>query len=95
MNLEISGIIKFGFYTAAILLTTDVLFSWYVRQRNRLSQAPINEVHFMMSNDITCCSSKPNDKRPNNCKNPNCKTKLMRKIIQHIDSAKHMICIAM
>lgn len=29
------------------------------------------------------------------CNNPHCKAKLSRKIIEHIDSAKHLICIAM
>lgn len=95
MKFELATILKFGFCTAAILLSTDLLHLWYVRQKNRVRKQAINEVAFMMSNSLTCCSHSTDIKIIQKCRNPHCKAKLSRKIIEHINSANHLICIAM
>lgn len=94
MKFEISAVLKYGLYAAAILLSTELLCSWYVRQRNRISHRPVHEVYFMMSNQKYCCSYS-NTKKYTKCPNSYCKAKLSHKLIEHINSAKHIICIAM
>lgn len=95
MKFELKTLLKFGFCTAAILLSTDLLHLWYVRQQNRVRKQAINEVAFVMSNALPCCPHSTDIKTIKKCRNPHCKAKLSRKIIEHIDSAKHLICIAM
>lgn len=83
MTIVNSVVLKFGLSAAAVLLTS---FLCYYRS----SYGYIHKVFFMMNK--SCCRSTSPD---TNCRNPYCKAKLSQEIIQHIDSAKHTICIAM
>lgn len=93
MKFEVTTVLKFGVFVTALLLSTDVLYAWYLRQKNRPPR--LNEVFFVMSNALPCCPHTADVKVIQKCRNPHCKAKLSRKIIEHIDSAKHLICIAM
>ncbi|XP_031625226.1 mitochondrial cardiolipin hydrolase-like [Contarinia nasturtii] len=93
MRLEITGIMKFGLLASTLLVSTDLLIGWYLRQKNRSPR--LNEVFFVMSNALSCCPHTAKEDAIKKCPNPHCKAKLSRKIIEHIDSAKHLICIAM
>lgn len=93
MRLEIAPVLKLGFFASAFLLSTDLLIGWYLRQKNRSPR--LNEVVFVMSNALPCCPHTADVEAIKKCRNPHCKAKISRKIIDHIDSAKHLICIAM
>lgn len=94
MNFGIATFMKYGFSTVAFIVFIDHLYERYIL-RKRFRSLPLNEAVFVMSNTLTCCSHTENLKIINDCKNPHCKAKLSRKIIEHIDSAKHLICVAM
>lgn len=55
----------------------------------------MNEVAFVMSDGLPCCPHSIDINIIDGCRNPHCKAKLSQKIIRQIDSAKHLICIAM
>lgn len=93
MRIEVLTFLKYGLFASALLLSTDVLYSLYLRQKNRLPR--LNEVNFVMSADLPCCAHTSDVEVIKKCRNPHCKARLSRKIIEHIDSAKHLICIAM
>lgn len=63
--------------------------------KNFIASRPIHEVAFVMSDALPCCRHAESRETVRKCRNPHCKAKLSHKIIEHIDSAKHLICIAM
>lgn len=63
--------------------------------KNYIASRPIHEVAFVMSDALPCCRHTESRETVRNCKNPHCKAKLSHKIIEHIDKAKHLICLAM
>lgn len=96
MKFEITTILKYGLITAAMFMSIDKLIEvYFLRKKSHKISNPLNEVFFVMSNALPCCPHTADIKTVNNCKNPHCKAKLSKKIIGHIDSAKHLICIAM
>lgn len=95
MRFNLASILKFGFSTAVILFAADGLYLYYEARKKHIAQRPINEVAFVMSNDLPCCRHTESRGTVERCRNPHCKAKLSHKIIEHIKSAKHLICIAM
>lgn len=96
LSFGVSTFLKLGIGSGILLLSVDLLFIVYERQKKRLQQREIKEVCFLMSNRLPCCHhSNDVDSQLLNCKNDHCKGKLSNKIIQHIESANHLICIAM
>lgn len=87
--------LKFGVSAVAVIATADMLYLYYVLRKNLIARTPINEVAFVMSDALPCCKHTENTETVKKCTNPHCKAKLSNKIIEHIDSSKHLICIAM
>lgn len=95
MKFEVGKFLKYGFFTAVLVLSTDVFYMLYERQQKRIASRPVHEVTFIMSDGLRCCDFRANIKTLDKCQNKHCKGKLVHKIIQHINSANHLICIAM
>lgn len=90
--------VKYGIATAFVLAVfgaVDILHLYYVKRKNHIAKRPIHEVVFVMSNGLPCCGHTEDRNIVQNCRNPFCKAKLSHKIIDHINEAKHLICIAM
>lgn len=88
-------VLKFVAYTAAIFAAADSLHWYYQRQKKRIPRPSIQENIFIMTDAIPCCAHSVDIREVEACINPHCKAKLSHKIIGHINSAKHLICIAM
>lgn len=96
MRFEAWAFLKFGFCTVVFLGLTDCMHIWYERYRKRIKSREINEVVFVMSNSLSCCRHSEKDiEIVKKCQNPHCKAKLSHKIVNHINSANHLICVAM
>lgn len=93
MGFGVADFLRYGLLASALMLSADFLYAWYLQQKNRSPQ--LNEVFFVMSTALSCCSHTADPKVIKKCRNPHCKAKLSRKIIEHINSAKHLICLAM
>lgn len=93
--MEFWTIIKHTLYWASLLGSLDLLFIIYERQRKRMAQRPIADADFIMSNNLPCCPTTISESNLKKCINPHCKAKLSHKIINHIDSAKTILCVAM
>ncbi|XP_031639957.1 mitochondrial cardiolipin hydrolase-like [Contarinia nasturtii] len=72
------------------LLLFVVLYDWYKKMT-------INhhEVYFVMMGEPQCCNPNDANASPNNNCRKYCMGKLLKKIMDRINSAKHSICIAM
>lgn len=85
-----------GFSAVAIIFgAAEAVNRLTAAYKNYVVSRPIHEVAFVMSDALPCCRHAESKKTVRNCKNPHCKAKLSHKIIEHIDSAKHLICMAM
>lgn len=81
---------------ATVFLSVDLYFILRERQRKRIESNEIIEAFFLLSDSSQCHELNAMDiSKSINCKNGNCKAKLLHKIINHIDNAKHLICIEM
>lgn len=92
---------KWVFGGAIFLASIEILHCWWrINKRNRIP-LHINEVFFVMSNQsgdnlrCFCNVYQTNMQQATACPNPHCKAKLLNKIVAHMNSAQHLICIAM
>lgn len=83
--------------SAVAPVRADVQHLNYVYRKNHIAQLPVNDVAFVMGDGLSFCEHEHTDNRETVkiCENPLCKAKLSHKIIGHIESAKHLVCIAM
>lgn len=95
MKFEVMTLIKYGLLTAAMVISIDKLYEIFILRKKSHWRGPLNEVVFVMSNALPCCPHTADIDTIKKCRNPHCKAKLSRKIIDLIDSAQHLICIAM
>lgn len=82
----------YGVFAVAAVIGAPLYFVW---RKNHIAQRPIHEVAFIMSDGSPCCRHTESEEIVKNCRNPHCKAKLSYKIIEHIKSAKHLICLAL
>lgn len=72
------------------------VYTWKWYQHQKKCQQSVDETFFTMMRESECCYiNDKNMKKIERCKNRFCMSKLMLKIIDHIDSAQSLICIAM
>lgn len=95
MKIQITAALKLVACTAAMSLTVSSLGWLYKSLKKRIPRQSINEVVFIGSDVNPCCPLNANIRQVEGCQNAHCKAKLLHKMIDHIDSAKHLICIAM
>lgn len=95
----IENIIKYGmpvvWLVGGLVVSADALYLYLNNRKKRALQHSVNEVSFVMSDSLPCCKHSEIKRIVQNCVNPHCKAKLSHKIVKHIDSAKHLICVAM
>lgn len=96
MRFTFVNVLMGGISATAVLFGAAVaLERFYEARKNFVASRPIHEVLFVMSDGLPCCRHSERTEIVRNCRNPHCKAKLSHKIIEHIDSAKHLICIAL
>lgn len=95
MRFAIGNVLKYGLPAIGLLLSIDLLHLYYFYRKDYIASRPIHEVAFIMSDGLPCCTHYENPTTIENCENPHCKAKVSNRIINHIHSAKHLICIAM
>lgn len=95
MRFTIWKLLTVGVSSLAIFAATDVLYLYYIHRKNHIEKRAVHDVAFVLSDGLPCCKHTENKETVQKCENPHCKAKLSHRIIKEIDSAKHLICIAM
>lgn len=80
-------ILKYGLFTFGAAISSELLYRLYryllYERKTNVSEA------LFTSNESGCCQT-----YDSKCKNPYCSEVLFNRIVQHIDQAKSIICLA-
>lgn len=79
--------IKYGLYAIGGVISSELLFRLY---RYLLYERKIKICEVLFTNNKSNCCQAFNPE----CKNPHCTELIFSRIIQHIDQAKHIVCLA-